>query len=409
MERINTDIIIAGAGPAGATMALMLADSGVGVTLVDKDRFPRDKICGDALSGKSVKVLERMPGGIFERFLEEIPSTPCSGIRFISPEMVAVDVPFVPGSSGAPSGFLCRRRDFDGFLVSQVSRFPSIRLLQGERISNVSCGPESVTAKTERYELTGKMIAAADGVHSTVRNLLGLPKQPGSDRCTGIRAYFEGVEGFPPGNYLELFYLKELLPSYFWIFPEVEGRCNAGLAMMQDDISENRINLGSLFNAIVSNHPVIGPRFANARMAGRAEAHALPLGMRPGPRSGDRYLLLGDAASLVDPFTGEGIGNAMAGGEVAARVVRECYIKNDFSAAALKAYDIQLDRRIGGELRTSATLQRWAGSPRLFNAVIRKAARNNAFRDLISAAFSDHQLRGKIVSPLSLTKALFNL
>ena len=364
----DCDLIIVGAGPAGATMALMLARSGLRVAVIDKERFPRDKVCGDALSGKVVSILRRMPDGVLDAFLETVPKTPSYGIRFVSPGAHILDVPFKPVKE-VPPGFICPRREFDGFLVSMLRKHPNIRLIEGEKVVGLTRENGLVTAVTEHGKLTGRMIAGADGVHSTVRSLTGFPRPLRKHLCTGIRAYFEGVRDLHPENYIELIFLKELLPFYFWIFPEVNGRCNAGLAMLQSGISSERVNIGEVFTRIISDHPSIAPRFSGARMTGRAEAQALPLGMRPGPFSGDRLLLLGDAASLVDPFTGEGIGNAMASGEVAARVVKSCFEKGDLSANGLGDYEVQLKRRIGRELRTSGMLQRLAKSPLLFDLV----------------------------------------
>jgi geranylgeranyl reductase family protein len=370
VQDIRCDIIIVGAGPAGATMALMLAGSGLEVTVIDKDRFPRDKICGDALSGKVVSILKRMPDGIFEEFLEKVPKTPSYGIRFVSPGLHTADIPFKPGIPGLPPGYICPRREFDAFLVSKIKDCGNIRLIEGEKVVQIRREDDSVIAVTDQSKVTGRMIAGADGVHSAVRFMLAHDKPSREQLCTGVRAYFEGVAGFHPEHYIELFFLQELLPFYFWIFPEVNGRCNAGLAILQTDISSTRVNAGAMFDEIIRLHPEIAPRFAGARMVGRAEAHALPLGTRPGPFSGDRFLLLGDAASLVDPFTGEGIGNAMASGEVAARVVKGCLVKGDLTSEGLREYDVQLKRRIGRELHRSSILQKMARSARLFDFII---------------------------------------
>jgi geranylgeranyl reductase family protein len=375
VRTINGDIIISGAGPAGATMALMLAGSGLRVTIIDKDRFPRDKICGDALSGQVVSILKRMPDSIFDEFLEIVPKTPSYGIRFVSPGMHIADIPFITKSFDQPPGYICPRREFDSFLISKVKNYRNIHLVEGERIVQIRRADHSVTAITERYEVTGRMIAGADGVHSAARSLLEQAKPSREQLCTGVRAYFEGVADLHPEKYIELLFLKELLPFYFWIFPEVNGRCNAGLAMLQSEISSNRVNMGKLFDEIIRFHPSVSPRFAGARMVGRVEAHALPLGAPPGPFSGDRFL-------LVDPFTGEGIGNAMTSGEVAARVVRNCFITGDFSAKGLGAYDVQLKRRIGKELSISSGLHKMARSMWLVDLIIRSAGKSKAFRKL---------------------------
>jgi flavin-dependent dehydrogenase len=217
--------------------------------------------------------------------------------------------------------------------------------------------------------ITGRLIAGADGVNSVVRRFAELPDPPANHLCTGVRAYFEGVEGLHKDNFIELVFSRELLPYYFWIFPEVDGRCNAGLAVLRSDISKKKVNAGALFEWHLRNHPAIAPRFANARMTGPPGAYSLPLGIRPGTLSGDRFLLLGDAASLVDPFTGEGIGNAMASGEVAARVARKCFGTGDLTPGALYEYDKQLKRRIGTELLASTVIQRLARNPWLFDLV----------------------------------------
>ena len=122
MTELDCDIIIVGAGPAGATMAIMLAGSGLQVALVDKEKFPRGKICGDALSGQVVSILRRMPDGIYDDFLAGVPKTPSHGTRFISPGMHILDLPFARTGQAEAPGYICQRRTFDEFLLSRARR-----------------------------------------------------------------------------------------------------------------------------------------------------------------------------------------------------------------------------------------------------------------------------------------------
>ncbi len=383
MQSLETDVVIAGAGPAGATMALMLAGSGLKVMIVDKDRFPRNKICGDALSGKVLSILKRMPGDAWNRFLSNVPKTPAYGIRFISPGMYDWDFRFTTDDSTSSLGYICPRRTFDAFLVSELKRHDDIRLLEGETARSLEHDSDSVSLITDHYRIRGRILAGADGVHSIVRSTLTGAKRETDQLCTGIRAYYEGVTGFRGNGFIELFFIRELLPFYCWIFPEADGKCNVGLAMARRSISVQKVNLGEVLERITRTHPGIAPRFASARLSGKPEAHSLPLGMPPGPFSGDRILLLGDAAYLVDPFTGEGIGNAMASGEVAARVVNTCAGTGDYSARSLHAYDRQLMRRLGRGLRISALLNRLARNPSLFDFAVNGMKKNKAFRGLV--------------------------
>jgi menaquinone-9 beta-reductase len=383
MQEIITDVIIAGAGPAGATMALMLAGAGMKVTVVEKDRFPRGKVCGDALSGKVVSILKRMPGDAWADFVSTVPKTPSTGIRFISPGLCETDLIFPRERDHSPAGYICPRREFDSFLASRLKDRDDILLLEGEKATGVEYGSRNISLVTENYRISGNLLAGADGVHSVVRRALVGSSPPAGTLCTGIRAYYKGVTGFREGGLIELFFLRDLLPFYFWIFPEANGLCNVGFALTRKTISKNRISMMKMLEQIIHSNPLIAPRFVSATMTGKPEAHSLPLGLPPGPFSGDRVMLLGDAAALVDPFTGEGIGQAMASGEVAARVVRMGAVKKDFSARSLQAYDYQLRHRLGKDFRMSAVLHRLAGSGALFDLVVRMMNKNRVFRGFV--------------------------
>jgi flavin-dependent dehydrogenase len=236
-------------------------------------------------------------------------------------------------------------------------------------------------------------------VHSTVRKSFQGDPDTKKHLCLGIRGYYENVTGLHPENFIELIFLKRLLPGYFWIFPTAGGLVNAGFGMMHSAIRKQRENMVHILHDIITNDPLIAPRFKNATPAGKPAAHQLPLGTRRMGYSGDRYLLTGDAAFLVDPFSGEGIGNAMASGEIASRVLEKCFSADNFSAAALSDYDVRIRQRFGQEFRIMSGMQRLAGSSALVNMVINKAGRNRELNALLTRMFTSMDVRKSLTRP----------
>ena len=409
MASYEFDLLIAGAGPAGCTLALNLAPLGIRIGIIEKDVFPRHKICGDALGGKVINVMKRIPGNVYGDFMEQVTKIPSWGIRFVAPNSHEVDVPFLQKHNAGQTapGYVCRRYDFDAFMAGKLAGHPNISLFQGERIERVFTRRDHITAVSRSHEFRGMIMAGADGVHSVIRTTFLQPRETPGDLCIGIRGYFENVAGLHPENFIEMIFLKRLLPGYFWIFPSTGGMVNAGLGMLKNKVTRNRENLVHVLNDLVSSDPILASRFANARLMGKPEAQTLPLGTYRFKRSGDRFLLLGDAAFLVDPFSGEGIGNAMASGETAAAVLGPLFAGNDFSAEKLQAYDERIRKRFSQEFRIMGVIQRLAGSARLFNLVVDKAGKNEDIRNLLTSMFTSERDREKLTRPGFYARLLF--
>ncbi len=412
------DVIIAGAGPAGLTAALKLAGSGLSIAMLEKDVFPREKICGDALSGKVTSILKRMPDGVFSDFIGSVDKLPAMGIRFYSPDMSYVDLPYLaPGSeekgreiSDIPEhapGYLCQRYDFDNFLIRHCRRYRNISIHENTAIKKVDIENGTVTAETANETYTAKMILGADGVHSVVRRSLTAYKENKKHICLGLRAYYENVSPGEEQNFAELYFLKELLPCYFWIFSMPGNRFNVGLGMMQSTVTARKINLSKVLDDILKNHPKISPRFKNARMVSSLGAHSLPMHMQPEILSGDNFLMLGDAASLVDPFLGEGIGNAMASGEVAADIVKSAFEQNRFDSDFLSRYDQRIKHRILTDFGYADIVRRLACSGYLINFVVKRASRSRSLHKLLLSMNTDEVIRKKLASPLFYLGLLF--
>jgi flavin-dependent dehydrogenase len=186
-----------------------------------------------------------------------------------------------------------------------------------------------------------------------------------------------------------------------------DNTANVGLGLKADVIKEKKIHLPELLNKILAL-PQFKDRFSEATLDGNVKLHALPMGNKQRKLSGDNFLLCGDAGALIDPFTGEGIGNAMLSGMIAAEVIKEAREKKDFSVQMLKNYDEKIYRRLGPELQISTRLQSLVKYQSLFNFVVNKANKNKTLRDTISSMFVDVDLRSKFKNPLFYLKLIFN-
>lgn len=401
------DVVIVGAGPGGATTAALAARAGLRTLLLDQaPAFPRDKVCGDAISGKSVDVLRRL--GCVEA-LRAAPQVTAWGVTFSGPYGDAVAIPFTktPDPAVAP-GFVCDRVTFDALLLEQA-RADGAEIRLGARVTGLLHEGRRVTGvrvRTGRGEETfpARVTVGADGAYSAVVRALAALGEPGMAQlderhyCAGLRWYWEGVEGFHPQHYIELHFVDEAIPGYFWMFPMAGGRANVGLGMLASEVKRRGVPLKALLERLVE-HPRFRERFAAGRPLEKIRGWGLPLGSRPRRMAGDGWLLVGDAASLIDPFTGEGIGNAMVSGELAAAWARRAAATGDATASFLAGYEREVLAYLGSELRLSHGLQRLGRWKWLLNTVIAKASRSAEVADAISAMFDDESQRRRLLTP----------
>ncbi|MEO1257169.1 MAG: NAD(P)/FAD-dependent oxidoreductase [Bacteroidota bacterium] len=410
---IKTDVCIVGAGPGGCATALKLSHLGIPCVLVDKAVFPRDKICGDAISGKTTTILGRIDPGIIERFeADRQLQTDVWGIRFVSPNDKEIDVPYRPHydtEKDKKQGFVSKRIEFDNFLVEEVKKRDNIELHENTSIDiyEKNAGGYYVANKAKTFEVNARLLIVANGAHSKFsRHHAGLEKDP-AHHAGAVRAYYKNVEGMHADGFIELHFLKEINPGYFWIFPLPGGYANVGLGMRSDFISKRKYNLREGMKNLINHHPRIKDRFKNAELVDKVTGFGLPLGSKKRPISGDHFMLIGDAGHLIDPLSGEGIGNAIYSGFIAAEQAEQCLAKNDFSAKFMKAYDVRVERVLGKEMQLSYALQKLMTRPWLVNLTANWVSRNRSLLDVISLMYQDMEVRKKAVNPLFWLKMVF--
>ncbi len=224
-------------------------------------------------------------------------------------------------------------------LFDLVSRLSNITSFEDTFVKEVIADDNEVAIRTDKNMiLKAKLVIGCDGAHSLIKRRL-TDTRIDLSHCSGaVRAYFRNVRDIPPRT-LELHFLRDLLPGYLWIFPMPGNISNIGLGMPSGTIARKRINLAKELIRIIENVPYLKKRFSDAEMTCKIKGYLLPLGSRKTSISGKRFMLCGDAASLVNPASGAGIGHAMQSGRFAGWHAVKCFERNDFTGEFMKTYD----------------------------------------------------------------------
>lgn len=349
-------LTIVGAGPAGATLSLWLSKYKIPHVLLDKAVFPRDKICGDGLDLKVMRVLYNLnPEWLDEVLNDREHFHPCYKVKMISHKLRKDQFGIGIEESRQPFFTVARRAYFDNFLVSKLNpEYASIFF--GTEVTSVQPQENgiSVTAKhadgTEQT-FTTDLLIGADGDHSTVLRGLGLRKIDRSHYAAALRCYYTGIEGINESGALEIYFPKSLVKGYFWIFPMANGEANIGLGGPSEVISRRKLNLRTIMDDLIKNDPFLAPKFKHAKPLDEIKGWGLPLASAGRPTSGDHFLLLGDAATLVNPLTGEGIGTAMFSASIAIHFIRKALKEKNFSAKNFEKYGAETKRQIQQEIK----------------------------------------------------------
>jgi geranylgeranyl reductase family protein len=414
MLKTNYEIVIIGSGPAGCAASLLLSQKKIHHLIVDKALFPRDKICGDALSGKVIQQLNRLdPAIVAEMHSKTNEFIGSWGVKFAAPNGKYIDIPFQPNRAvvNLPAGYISKRVDFDHFLVQQIQS-PYAEHVQGAELLEAKKINEklelSIKKDDQVKKITCNLAIGCDGDRSVINKQLGTIVKEPSHYAAGIRGYYEGVTEFHEENFIELHFMDEVLPGYLWIFPLPNGLANVGVGMLSASVSKKKVDLKKAMQKAIEENPTIKHRFKNAKLNGKIQGWGLPLGTKKRRLSGDHFLLTGDAGSLIDPFTGEGIGSAIISGVQAGEMAVKAFEQNRYDAAFLESYDVAVYKKLWEELKLSHTLLKLCKFPWLFNFIVNKAAKSKTLRDTISCMFVDLELRAKFRDPMFYLKLLLN-
>ena len=384
-QEYDSDVIVVGAGPAGSAVAHYLATAGYDVILVDRCKFPRDKICGDFVSPVSQNELAKL--GITR-------TSEFKSANRISKASVYLDgnklvSRIVPKVQGLPRyGRVMPRLVLDKLLLDSACREGAV-FLESLKAVSMRVKHRSVELETEGPEgkrtLKARLLIGADGSNSIIARIVRGQPPSIADRIVAIRGYFESVEG--PSNQADLHFNKESFPGYCWLFPTGKNQANVGVGMVLDTIpSGNRLK--ELLNRLISNDDALGRRLKNAKLLGQIGGWPLTTYNPSQPLVDNRVMLIGDAAGLVNPLNGEGIQNALLSGRWASEVAISCLIVNDLSKDALVAYQDTVERELKYGMSIASLIVQLIRN-RSFNPLWLRSLEMMAVRSRVDSSYAD--------------------
>lgn len=399
-QQVPYDFIVVGGGPGGATAALYARRLGLDVLLLDQARFPRDKICGDAVGGKAISILNDLG------LEDEVARLP--GVRFSkvvlgnSKHLRAVIDLEHTAHAELSVGFVIRRVVFDNFLFARA-RAAGADCVEGFRVDDLVFDDGRVAGVTgtdietgEQRTYRGRVVAGADGYKSIVARKLGLYHIDPNHWIVAIRQYFRNVTDL--SDRLELHFETLVSPGYLWIFPLDDGMVNVGLGMVDAAMRKKRVKLPAALETLRAD-PAYADRFANAEPLEKPVGWHLPVGSQHRKCHGAGFVLIGDAAGLIDPASGEGITYAMYSGQIAAESVAKALREGDVSERSMARYDRDLWGFVGPMLTSSTRLRQVLQHRPLFDFLVRKAVYHQDVADTFAGIISQDLPKRVLLSP----------
>ena len=407
-NHLNTfDIIIIGGGPAGSAAAIYANKIGLKTIILDKSSFPRDKICGDALSGKSVRYMKELD------LIDDVREQDCSIIKTItfgSPNHKQFNLHLENKSqtNTIKEGYVLKRKVFDNLLFQKAKEVTKTK--ENFKVTDIIfdnnsdikgvCGLHNNDLK----HIYAPLIFGCDGSQSIIAKKMGLYPKLQQKSAIAIRCYHKNVKNLT--DQIELHFIDEVLPGYFWLFPCGKNIANIGIGLSKEQAKNDPRKLTEILDDVINSN-FFRARFKDSKKLETPKGWSLPLGKTKRTNHGNGFMLLGDAAGLIDPFTGEGIGNAMASAKIATKIAKKCFEKNNFKKHLTKEYDKLLWAELGPELKTSTKLQRLAKYRLLLNIVMNKASSNEKIKEIISGMLAREIPKEMLTNPLFYLKVLF--
>jgi menaquinone-9 beta-reductase len=346
-----SDVIVIGAGPAGLTTCFWLQKLGIPHILLEQKEFPREKSCADVITSNVIRHIREINEAFIPEMLEINLLNPIHGtdLSCTNTNGIHLNFKWLDGIEHSPSCYSIKRADFDNFLFEKLCENSLTKIITNCHITSVNVSNDTCVLKTKTGEVfQTKLVIVATGSNSNpmVKNTtLGYEN---IHNAIGIRAYYKGID--IPKNYCKLILDKSMMPGGFYIAPLAGDLYNVNIVLRCDAQKKNNINLSQALEDFIKTDSKLVKAFENATRVSDFMGSKLILGTKKRSVCGDRYMIAGDTAGLIDLVSANGIPQAMLSGKLAALQANRCLEVNSFSKDFLQSYERTLFKSIRKDL-----------------------------------------------------------
>ena len=344
------DLVIVGGGPAGSAAAITAARAGLSVLLVDRATFPRDKCCGDGLTALALRLGEGL--GLDPLLILGWQTVEDLVIHQPGGRSTRYPLPRGDGLYAA----VVPRMQYDAALLD-LARSAGADVRDGHGLTGITVDGDVATLEVEGLgTIRATTVVAADGMWSPTRKLLGLASSGYRGEWQAFRQYVADVG--PAAADLHVWFEPDLLPGYAWSFPLPGGRANVGFGVLRGgQVAVG--DTGRIWDGLMDRPAIRAVLGDNARPEGRRSAWPIPARVDAAVLDHGPVLFVGDAASASDALTGEGIGQALQTGILAA----EAALAGGTAAEVASIYARSVRRDLVADHTMSVALQGMLASP----------------------------------------------
>jgi len=400
---MDAEVIVVGGGPAGSATAWALARAGVDVLVLDRARFPRDKVCAEYLSPQASRILHDM--GALEA-VEAAGAAQLAGMLVRSPSGSEIYGEFAAshGFHGfRDRGLALRRRDLDALVLDRARRV-GVRITEGERVHDlIRDSTGRVTGvRVGTREMRAKLVVGADGLRSIVGRRLGLTRYAAWPRRIALVTHYRGIAGI--GRWGEMHVERD---GYVGLADVGNGETNVALVVTARAARLIRGDPAGFLTAWITRRPHLAPRFADAERVSDVCTTG-PFAQHARRAWAPGAALVGDAADFFDPFTGEGIYAALRGGELLLPYAVEATRATTTGEAeiALEAYERCRRHEFMGKWIVERIVGAATASPAVMNRAARTLARRRDMADLFVGVTGDFVPAREVLRPSYLLRLL---